>query len=169
MDISDSDADVQYRLMRQSEAERVCRLIDVVFDKYVAPEYLPEWIVDFRKYNTVEGMLARLKKEHFVVVALQKGEIIGAIEIRENRHISLFFVEEKFQGKGVGRNLWSNALKHCPINEGFVLQFTVNSSPYAVLIYQKLGFKKITSEQICNGIRLIPMVYYLKDSAKGEK
>jgi len=34
---------------------------------------------------------------------------------------------------------------------------TVNSSPYAVPIYHKLGFKDTGSEQVVNGLRFTPM------------
>ena len=37
-------------------------------------------------------------------------------------------------------------------------KMTVNSSPYAVPIYHKLGFKETDSEQIVNGLRYIPMI-----------
>ncbi|WP_460645598.1 GNAT family N-acetyltransferase [Lacrimispora brassicae] len=36
---------------------------------------------------------------------------------------------------------------------------TVNSSPYAVEIYHKLGFVDTDTEQLVNGIRFIPMEY----------
>lgn len=38
--------------------------------------------------------------------------------------------------------------------------FTVNSSPYAVKIYEHLGFRATDSEQTVNGLRFTPMVYY---------
>ena len=34
---------------------------------------------------------------------------------------------------------------------------TVNSSPYAVGIYRKLGFKAVDDEQSVNGLRFTPM------------
>ncbi len=37
--------------------------------------------------------------------------------------------------------------------------FTVNSSPYAVEIYRRLGFAPTDHEQITNGIRYTPMKY----------
>ncbi|WP_094603611.1 GNAT family N-acetyltransferase [Sporomusa silvacetica] len=38
-------------------------------------------------------------------------------------------------------------------------EITVNSSPYAVLIYEKMGFVRTDVEQEINGIRFIPMKF----------
>ena len=38
-------------------------------------------------------------------------------------------------------------------------EFTVNSSPYAVKIYEHLGFVPTDNEQTVNGIRFTPMKY----------
>ena len=44
---------------------------------------------------------------------------------------------------------------------------TVNSSPFAVEIYQKLGFHALSGEQLADGIRFTPMKYtILREAAK---
>jgi predicted GNAT family N-acyltransferase len=37
-------------------------------------------------------------------------------------------------------------------------RITVKSSPYAVEIYEKMGFEKVGDEQEIHGIRFIPMM-----------
>ena len=37
--------------------------------------------------------------------------------------------------------------------------YTVNSSPYAVPVYHKLGFIDMDSEQLSDGIRFTPMKF----------
>ncbi len=36
-------------------------------------------------------------------------------------------------------------------------QITVNASPYAVPVYEKLGFQAVDDEQLTDGIRYTPM------------
>ena len=38
-------------------------------------------------------------------------------------------------------------------------EFTVNSSPFAVPVYHKLGFVDTNTEQLTDGIRYTPMKY----------
>lgn len=38
-------------------------------------------------------------------------------------------------------------------------KLTVNSSPYAVPVYYKLGFCDVDKEQVVNGLRFTPMEY----------
>ena len=71
-----------------------------------------------------------------------------------NSHIALFFVEPCFQRQGVGRALFLAANDACLLDE-----MTVNSSPYAIEIYKKLGFHAFSEEQLKDGIRFTPMKY----------
>ncbi|WP_347567129.1 GNAT family N-acetyltransferase [Alistipes finegoldii] len=42
-----------------------------------------------------------------------------------------------------------------------VSRITVNSSPYAVEIYRRLGFTATDAERVTDGIRFTPMTYLL--------
>ncbi|NLF35987.1 MAG: GNAT family N-acetyltransferase [Clostridiaceae bacterium] len=82
-------------------------------------------------------------------------EIIGVIATRNNgNHIALFFVDGRYHRQGIGRKLFQVVLEKSTGNK-----ITVNSSPYAVEIYKKLGFIPDTDEQIKEGIRFTPMTY----------
>jgi GNAT superfamily N-acetyltransferase len=148
---------IYYRLMHLEEANEVCRLVNAVFDKYVAPDYSAEGIAEFRKYNRPEEVIRRSSADHFVLVATKKRKIIGVIEIRNNRHVSLLFVASDFHGQGIGRQLWDRAFQKSRDVDPAGREFTVNSSPYAVPIYEKLGFRRTSPEQIHNGLRFVPM------------
>ena len=70
-------------------------------------------------------------------------------------HISLLFVDEEFHKMGVGRKL-VHAL--CKIQREIgSYRLTVNSSPYAVGFYHKVGFVDTNLEQAKDGIRFTPM------------
>ena len=52
------------------------------------------------------------------------------------------------------RTLWEYVLNHSERNV-----FTVNSSPYAVPVYRKLGFVETDTEQLADGMRYTPMKF----------
>ena len=75
----------------------------------------------------------------------------------QKRHICLFFVDKVSQGKGIGKELMNIVVNN---NENSYI--TVNSSRYAVPIYEKLGFIKIEEEKEQDGLKFTPMKLILK-------
>lgn len=146
-----------FRDMKDGEEAKVHMLIKKCFDEYIAPDYSDEGVCEFEKYIEPENISRRKKTGHHQLVAVNRGEIIGVIEIRQPNHISLFFVDDKFQGRKIGKRLNEIAIERCLKQSKEVKHITVNSSPYAVAIYNKLGFKTKGNEQLKNGIRFIPM------------
>lgn len=71
--------------------------------------------------------------------------------IFEKMKAEVIFVLE---GKGHGRRLFERMQQDYERKE-----FTVNSSPYAVPIYHKLGFRDTDKEQTVDGLRFTPMMY----------
>ena len=79
----------------------------------------------------------------------------------QKRHICLFFVDKVSQGKGIGKKLMSFIIDD---NENSFI--TVNSSRYAVSIYEKIGFIKTEEEKEQDGLKFTPMKLVLKDEIK---
>ena len=75
----------------------------------------------------------------------------------QKRHICLFFVDKSSQGKGIGKELMRVVVNN---NENSYI--TVNSSRYAVPIYEKLGFVKMVEEKEQDGLKFTPMKLILK-------
>ena len=86
--------------------------------------------------------LQRIKANYFVIIAKSQEKIAGIIEVRNYKHLSLLFVLREFQLKGISKELLRRSIEICLINKPNLQQITVNSSPNAVNIYEKLGFKK---------------------------
>jgi|SRR6516162_297413 predicted GNAT family N-acyltransferase len=139
-----------------------CSLVDAVFDRYVALDYSAEGVAEFRKYNRPEEMIKRLRAGHFALLATAKRKIVGVIEIRNNRHVSLLFVAPEFHGQKIATQLWHRAFRKSRAADATVREFTVNSSPYAVPIYEKFGFRQTSPEQTHNGLRFVPMNLQLR-------
>jgi len=163
-----ADQTVIYRAMKASEEQQVCDLVVRVFHDFVAPLYSPEGIQEFLSYAADPGLLRdRLLANRFVLVAELQGRVLGAIEVRNSDHVSLFFVDGELQQKGIGKKLWRTALDTCLANRPDLARITVHSSPNAVEAYQRLGFQVEGPEQTVNGIRFVPMALAVGNVAGG--
>ncbi len=152
---------IVFREIRQGEEEGVCRLVLDVFNKFVAPGYSAEGVKEMNRYVNPESMRLRLANQHFILLALDVDKIVGAIEARNNSHISLFFVDKKYQNQGIGKTLTELAVNKCRLSRPDIQVIDVNSSPYAVPTYERMGFVKQSEEQITNGMRYTPMALRL--------
>ena len=104
----------------------------------------------------------KITKSFKVYGAFEDNVLKGIIATdRRKRHISLFFVDKVSQGKGIGKKLMSIVIDD---NENSFI--TVNSSRYAVPIYEKLGFIKTEEEKEQDGLKFTPMKLILKDEIK---
>lgn len=148
---------VNYRDFETADVESISKLILSSFREFVAYEYSEEGINEFTKYVMPEAINNRAKNNHFLIIAEIDKQIIGVIEIRDWDHISLLFVDKTKHGQGIAKTLWDRALEKCSEhNSG--QKFTVNSSKFALPIYEKFGFVQCGEYQIRNGIGFIPMI-----------
>lgn len=137
------------REIKQEEIENALSLVWKVFQEYEACDYSKEGVEEF--YNSIYDInfISRL----CLYGAFLNNELVGVIATRnEGTHIALFFVDGKYQKQGIGKQLFQTIKMKNKCNK-----MTVNSSPYALPVYYKLGFKDTDSEQVVNGIRFTPM------------
>lgn len=153
---------INIRAIENGEEYIVSELTLDCFNKYIAPEYCTEGIKEFLKDIEVNRIMARISNDHFMLIATENNMIIGIIEIKCFNHISMLFVGETHQGFGIGRKLIDEALIRCKQYNKAVESISVNSSPYAVKFYDKLGFKGIDGERTVHGIRFTPMELRIK-------
>lgn len=133
-----------------SDKLRALNLAWDVFQQYEACDYSNEGIQNFKNFITSNDAIENL----IMYGAWIEQDLRGMIAMRLPTHISLFFVSSKHQHQGIGKALF----QHC-IQNLVSSNITVNSSPYAVLIYEKLGFIALQEEQLKDGIRFTPMKY----------
>jgi ribosomal protein S18 acetylase RimI-like enzyme len=155
------DETLTYRPPSAEAIPEVCELAPRVFNEFVAPEYSPEGVQEFHRYIQPSAFRARSETNHFGLIALAQDKVVGMIEIRSYHHVSLLFVAAEFQRRGIAQELLRQALQICQANESELAEVSVNSSTYAVPIYEKLGFRRIGERQVKNGIGFIPMVLRL--------
>ena len=152
--------ELTFQDMLKGEEEAVSELVEEVFDGFVAPDLAAEGVAEFKRFISPEALREKAAEgDAFVLTAKDGGDIVGVIAVRDNRHIFLIFVQDDFQRKGVAKRLFSMALERCRRDNPGLAGITVNSSPYAVPIYESLGFVPTEPERVKNGIRHTPMRY----------
>lgn len=131
------------------------------FLKFEADVYTPEGVKNFENFIT-DSTLHRMfvMGAYQMFVALDGGKIVGMVTLRNNAHISLLFVEEKYHRRGIGRAL-IRYLSDYLLTEVQADRVTVNSSPYGVGFYHKLGFRDLRPEEQKDGITYTPMEFVL--------
>ena len=144
---------IEIRHLTPNEIPAASALIWDVFLQYVAPDYTEEGVQTFRRYIHDTEKLSKLVFHG----AFDAGELVGVICVREPQHIGGFFVRGDHHGAQIGRALFEAMTKDYEKQE-----FTVNSSPFAVGFYKRLGFVQTMPEQCEDGIRFTPM-HYKKD------
>ncbi len=148
---------LEVRAAYQSEWNSAIALAWNTFLKYDAPDYSPEGIRNFHDFIVDDELYHMfLQGSYPMFVALIDGKIRGMITMRGMGHISLLFVEQAFQGRGLGRAL-VEAMGRYLKEELHLEQMTVNASPYGVPFYHRVGFRDLESETEKGGIRYTPM------------
>ena len=137
------------------QRESGLRLAWNTFLAYAAPAYLQEGITAFWDYLHTKESMAALE----MWGAYEEDRLVGILATREQRgHIALFFVAGDRLGQGIGKALFQQVVSCCPGP-----RLTVHSSPYAVPVYQRLGFTVDGPERQEDGIRYTPMTYRIRE------
>lgn len=155
------DVPYQIRNAYRDEWEDAMSLAWRTFLRFEADVYSPEGVKNFENFIT-DSTLYRM----FVVgsyqlfVALDGKKIVGMLTLRDGTHISLLFVDERYHRKGIGRALMQY-LSNYLLTEVQASRVTVNSSPYGVEFYHRLGFHDLRPQEKKDGIIYTPMEFVL--------
>ncbi len=145
------------RHIKRTEWDMAMQLAWDTFLVYEAPEYDPEGVKNFHEFVKGEELKRMFALgEYRAWGAFDENDVMtGILGIRKHWHISLLFVEPRLHHQGIATQLLKNAFSEAA-QEG-VNMMTVNSSPYAVGFYHKLGFTDMDKEKVTDGIRYTPM------------
>ena len=151
----------QIRNAYRDEWDDAMTLAWKTFMKFEADIYTDEGIQNFEDFIT-DTTLHRmfLMGVYQMFVALDRKQIVGMLTLRNNSHISLLFVDEKYHRRGIGRAL-IEYLREYLLSEAGISKVTVNAAPYGVAFYHKLGFQDLRPEEERDGIRCTPMEFVL--------
>ena len=146
--------------MGAGEEKAVIALVEDVFNEYVAPDYEEDGVEEFFRFANADAMRERMRSGGFVLVAEHAGNLAGILEFAPPDCIAMLFV--LVRRHGIARGLLSRAIKKALASNSSLPRLVVHSSPYAVRIYEKMGFRKSGDATKENGIEYVPMELALK-------
>ena len=151
--------DTAIRPQHETELPAASALAGRVFAEFEAPEYSPEGIGTFLRFVAPEALAAQHRNGSMQSWgAFRRGRLVGIIALTRRSHLCLLFVEKACHRQGIARTLFSTLRDHCRTAPD-TPRITVNSSPYAVGAYRRLGFRATGDERTVDGIRFTPMEY----------
>ena len=146
-----------FETIKIEELEETLALVKKVFDEFEGPCYSQEGRENFYKFASYENVKELLERNMQIIVVKDQNKIIGMVAYRDNSHISMLFVDKNYHKQGIASKLVKMVNFNCRQNNKKLQNITVNSSPYAVEFYHKLGFEDTNTEQLVDEIRFIPM------------
>lgn len=148
--------------LKKENIKNALDLVWSVFQEFEVPDYSEEGIEEFRKFISYDSIVEKLDKRDLSFWGcIDNNDLAGVIATRGVNHISMLFVKKEYHRRSIARSLFQTVIEVCKKQDN-ISKITVNSSPYAVEVYHRLGFIDIDKEQTVNGIRFTPMVYLFK-------
>lgn len=156
----------QIRQINSSEVNEALALALEVFMEFEAPDYKPQGVETFKR-DIVENKEFITKCENGecpIYTAFDNGKIIGIIGMRSNKtHINLVFTKKEYHRQGVATAIFNYLLEDLLKENPNLKEITLNSSPYGLPFYLKIGFIPLSDEQETDGIRYTPMKYPIRE------
>jgi len=153
---------VRIEKYQYGQEEMIYQLIKKVYDEYVSIDYCEEGNTFFYDWIQPSRIAERQLNQTNIWVAFKDSELVGMIEIRDNRFISLLFVDKIYQGQGIAKRLFNEVLKEIIQRDSNLDKFFVHASPYSISIYRKIGFIETDNMREENGIKYLPMEMTIK-------
>jgi len=144
------------RPLVNADIAAVTALLQALSREYITHESTAEGAANFLAENNEFGIRGFVARGHAYHVALLDGVLAGFIAVRDNSHLFHLFVAREHQRQGIARRLWDVARADAVARGGDGV-FTVNSSNYAVPVYESFGFVRVGPTQLAKGLYYNPM------------
>ncbi len=151
-------ASYEFRWAYEDEWAPAMKMIWKTFLRFEGNDYTEEGIRNFFDFISDDDLyVSFLRGDYRLMVALDKGKIIGAGSLREGNRLSLLFVDEAYHRRGVGKTLLEALCTYLKTETG-ARKMSLKAAPYAVDFYKKMGFcpTRNTEEEYA-GIRVTSM------------
>ncbi|MBC7684760.1 MAG: GNAT family N-acetyltransferase [Bdellovibrionales bacterium] len=147
---------MKIRLIDDADLSAVAQLLGSLAEEFFLNDSEADAASAFvREYNE-DGIRTVIHAGMVYHVAEIDGRIAGFIAVRDNKHVFHMFVDKAHHGQGIARAMW-DAARTRAIEAGNLGVFTVNSSNFAVPVYEAFGFVRTAPTQCTNGIYYNPM------------
>ena len=144
------------------DAKAIAALIHDAALQFITPELSPEATAHFLQANNEAAVAGFIQQGFIYFVAEHQGiaekELIGCIGMRNHSHLYHLFVVRAWQGQGISRQLWRQAMAFCA-SQGNLGLYSVNASNNAVAVYQAFGFVRTGPMQQMHGVLFNPMQF----------
>ena len=145
------------RWAKASEWAPAMKMIWKTFLKFEGKDYSEEGIQKFYEFISDDDLyVSFLRGKYQLLVAVDRGNVVGAGSVRNGNFLSLLFVDESYHRQGLGSAIVGKLCDYLK-NEAGEKYVVVHSSPYAVEFYRKQGFRAVKPEMVYSGIRVTPM------------
>ncbi len=130
------------------------------------PSTLPGWTVaavnGLLEDNSPEALSARFENTAFAQVCVSDGSVVGYINCKLPRLISLLVVAPSIQRSGIGSGLLAQALGHIATNASDVSVVEVNATEHSIPFYRRHSFYPISELIEFEGCRFARMGFWRK-------
>ena len=147
---------ITIREASENDLSRIENICLQAFMLSIAPNVTDEGIAHFRSIASVEQLDSRRKNGSILLVCEQQHVICGVIELRNQAHLAMLFVDPVYQKKGVGRALVSEILSYVSASI-----LTVKASLPSVPAYRKYGFECDGPAEESSGLPYQKMIRYV--------
>lgn len=152
----------EIRFVNREEWEDAMALAWKTFLEFEGDVYPPEGVRNFEDFITDSGLKRMFVMGTYQMMAAYDGaKLVGMISMRNEKHISLLFVDSDYHMRGIGRALVSALAEYVKEEMGH-RQLTVNAAPYGVEFYHRLGFFDLGPQKQQDGIIFTPMLLNLE-------
>ena len=155
------------RKITEGEVESAMHLALEVFMQFEAPDYDPSGVETFKR-DIVENAeyLENARRGICPIYGAFDGDrMVALMGMRSSKtHINLVFTRKEYHRRGIARAIFRYLLSDLLAENPALEEITLNSSPYGLPFYLKIGFMPLGDEREINGIRFTPMKYVVKDN-----
>jgi len=144
----------------KEDAGDISELVIASTTKYVLPDMSIPVAKSLLKTMDVAGIEKNMQYGIIYRLAECDGQLLGLLGMKNHKHIYHLFVDERYHRQGIAKQLWNETRQAC-IDAGFSENYTVNSSLYAQVIYENLGFVATRRGRQHQGTTTVPMKYKL--------
>ena len=127
-----------------ADASAISALVCARFNQHVAADWEPEAREHFHAETQPEKLAPKIAAAALCLACEQDTELVGVIFLPRRTLVQLFFVAPGHLRRGIGRTLWSAVRAELEQHHPDVRTVELNSSPYAVAVYEALGFFPIS-------------------------
>lgn len=149
---------ITIRKATTSDSQRISELISRNAQSLLQDDFENDGLEFF--LNTVNHRAIKdyMEQGFSYLVAQSDKKIVGVIAMKDYSHMFHLFVDKAFHKKGIAKSLWKEIFDHS-LKNGNSGVFTLNSTSYALPVYQRWGFSTTDEQQSRHGIRYTPMKF----------